>query len=293
MNRRSKMTLKALVFSMGLAAFLLSACGGGTGGSSGSSGGSAVAAAPKVSAGSRGPASIPRGTRAFKTDALVYNGPGTWADEVPALENILSQHGASFKEVNAADLNAMSLDDLDQFGMIVWPGGLGGTQMLSLTSATKLKLRQAVQDRGVSWIGFCAGSFVAVAPTPEPGKDPSYGLSIVNAPELQYYYLENQGTDIAMTKANFADGTSRDLVWYGGPVTPEFDGGVVAKYPNGQAAISETWSGNGFVMLSAVHPAAPQLTRTFFGLNDSDGLDFDIAWKLLEATLKQSEIQAF
>ena len=61
---------------------------------------------------------------------------------------------------------------------------------------------------------------MGVAPAPKPGKDVSYGLGIVAGPELEYYYLENQGTEIAMTLASFPDGSKRDLLWYGGPVTP-------------------------------------------------------------------------
>lgn len=191
------------------------------------------------------------------------------------------------------ELDRMSLDELSQFKMLIFPGGGGSTQANSLGADTHARLRAAVQERGVSYIGFCAGAFIAVAPAPESGKDVSYGFGIVNGPFLDYYYLENQGKLISMTLESFADGTKRDLLWYGGPVTPNTAGGVVAKYPNGDPAITQIWSGKGFVMLSAIHPAAPQRIRDLYGLRDSDGLDYELTWKLLDSAINQRPLQAF
>jgi hypothetical protein len=95
-----------------------------------------------------------------------------------------------------------------------------------------------------------------------------------------------------MVMLKFGDGSQRDIIWYGGPVTPETAAGVVARYPDGEAAISQTWSGNGFVMLSAVHPTVGQNVRSSFGLNDTDGVDQDVAWNLLNAALRQQELPA-
>lgn len=244
------------------------------------------------------PTSIPRATRSYQTDFLLFSGAGAWEAEVGSLRKLLSQRGASFEEVNQSDLNSMSLDEISKYGAIVWPGGLGSTQMDGLTGATKIKLRQAVQEKGVGWIGFCAGSFVAVAPKPQAGKNPSYGLGIVEGPLLEYYYLENElhaagKPDFTMVTHTLADGSKRDLVWYGGPVVPETKAGVIARYPNGEPAISQTWSGNGFVILSAVHPAAPQSARDSYGVVDNDGLDYDLAWAMLEGVLKQKELPSF
>ncbi len=241
------------------------------------------------------PTSIPRGTRTFKTDFLLFNGNGTWGPEVSSLKNLFSERGASFDVADQSDLNAMSLDELESYGAIVWPGGLGTTQMSGLTSATKIKLRRAVQEKGVGWIGFCAGSFVAVAPPPPEGENPSYGLGIVAGPVLEYYYLENElhaagKSDFTIVTHSLPNGQERDLVWYGGPVTPETQAGVIARYPNGQPSISQTWSGNGFVILSAVHPAAPQSVRDSFLVTDSDGTDFELAWQMLDGVLKQKEL---
>jgi glutamine amidotransferase-like uncharacterized protein len=239
-----------------------------------------------------GPSSIAKGTRKFTTDILLYTGSGTWGAEVGALEDMIPAHGATYDTVTEASLNAMSLDELSQYGMIVWPGGLANTEVSGLTQATRAKLRQAVQERGVGYVGFCAGSFVAV------GSDAGYNIGIVSGPPLEYYsreayYEKNGGTDIEMTMTSFANGSKRDIVWYGGPMTQEIQGGVIARYPDGTPEISQMWSGNGFVILSGTHPTAPDSVRTSYGLNDSDGNDQDIAWSLINAVLRQQELPAF
>jgi glutamine amidotransferase-like uncharacterized protein len=223
---------------------------------------------------------------------MLFAGSGTWGTEVSNLENIMDSHGMSYQVVTSAQLNAMSVDQIAQFGLLIFPGGSGGTEADSLTSQTHANLREAVQVRGVSYIGFCAGSFIAQAPAPASGGDVSYGLGVVNGPELDYYYLENQGTDIAMTLLTFADGSTQDILWYGGPVTPSTAGGVIAKYPDGNPAITELWSGKGFVILSGVHPTANQATLSALGVSSTDGTHQDTAYNLLNAALHQQPMPA-
>ena len=57
--------------------------------------------------------------------------------------------------------------------------------------------------------------------------------------------------------------------------------------------ITQTWSGNGFVILSAVHPAAPLSVSGSYGLTDSDGNDFEFAYQLILAALHQQAFPAF
>jgi glutamine amidotransferase-like uncharacterized protein len=222
---------------------------------------------------------------------MVFAGDGTWASEVSSIESILSSNGATYQEVSSAQLDAMSVDDIAKFGMMIFPGGAGGTEAGSLSAQTHANLRSAVQDRGVGYVGFCAGSFIAEAPAPAAGQDVSYGLGVVNGPVLDYYYLENQGTDIAMTLETFADGTTADILWYGGPVTPNT--GVIAKYPDGNPAISEMWSGKGYVILSGVHPTATQAILSAVGMTSTDGVHLDLTWKLFNAVLHQTPLPSF
>lgn len=226
--------------------------------------------------------------RKFGKDILIYAGDYAAYDGPEAIAEIVATHGATYRLVTSAELNAMSLDELADFGAIAWPGGYAGYQSESLSGETRQRIRQAVRERGVGFVGFCAGSFIAVSPEGKDGRAPEYGFSLVGSGELlPYYYLEDEGTDTAIVQGKFADGTTRELVWWGGPVVPAFPGGVVARYtaPGHEAEpmISQTWAGNGFVVLSAPHPEAPQSWRDKLGLEDSDGLDWDLAWKLIDA----------
>ena len=230
--------------------------------------------------------------RTYQTDVLLFSGSGTWSAEVASIESILTSHGATYQAVSSSQLNAMSATDIAKFGLIIIPGGAGGTEGQSLTLQTHANIRTAVQVNGVSYLGFCAGAFLAVAPASEVATDTSY-IGVVDGPILDYYYLENQGTDIAMTLQSFADGSTQDILWYGGPVTPNVPGGVIAKYPDGNPAITEVWSGNGFVIISGGHPSATQAMLSGVGMVSTDGLHFDLTWRLIEGALNQAPLAAF
>ncbi len=230
--------------------------------------------------------------RSFQIGALLFSGSGTWTSEVSSLENILSQHSLSYKKATSSEMNAMSVDDLSRFGMLIVPGGSGGSEGQSLTLQTHANLRKAVQKNGVGYVGFCAGAFIAVAPALEVASDSSY-LGVVDGPKLSYYFLENQGVAFAMTLESFSDGTTQDILWYGGPETPNLPGGVIAKYPDGSPAITQLWSGNGFVILSGVHPTATQSMLNSLGMVSSDGVHLTLVWELLNSALQQKPLPAF
>ena len=70
-------------------------------------------------------------------------------------------------------------------------------------------------------------------------------------------------------------------------------GGVIAKYPDGNPAITQIWSGHGFVILSGVHPTADQATLSAVGQSSTDGIHQDTAWSLINAALHDQPLQAF
>lgn len=223
----------------------------------------------------------------YTTDVLIYAGDAAAYDDPEALAAIAESKGLTHQSVTSAELNQMSLDDLAKFGTIAWPGGYAGQMSDSLTAQTRDNIRRAVQERGVSFVGICAGAFIAVSP------DTSWGLSIVKAETLPYYHLEDEGTDDAMVGIKLTQGSDRQLVWWGGPYLPEWQGGVIARYSdNNQPAIAQTWSGNGLVILSGPHPEAPENWRSKLGLSDSDGLDQEIAGQMLVAAAKQQPMES-
>ena len=63
----------------------------------------------------------------YTTDVLLFNGTGVSTSDWQSTEQILKSQGLSYRLVNSAQLNAMSLDQIASFGVIVVPGGSGGT----------------------------------------------------------------------------------------------------------------------------------------------------------------------
>jgi glutamine amidotransferase-like uncharacterized protein len=159
-----------------------------------------------------------------------------------------------------------------------------------VSADTHANLRAAVQQLGVSYVGFCAGAFVAVAPAPPPGGDVSYGFGVVDGPILDLY--AGPGTDAVyeQTLESYPDGSSENILWYGGPVTP--DTGVVARYPTGDPAISQMWSGAGLVIVGGVHPDLSQASLDALGVSPDIPAQ-DIAWRILHAALTQQLLPTF
>jgi hypothetical protein len=206
------------------------------------------------------------------------------------VEALLTAHGATYQEVTSAQLDAMSAQDMAQFGVIYIPGGEGGTEAAGTSSATHANLRAAVQQLGVSYVGFCAGAFVAVAPAPAPGGDVSYGFGVVDGPVLDYYTGPGSDQTYAQTLESYPDGSSENILWYGGPVTPTT--GVVAKYPTGDPAISQIQSGNGLVLIGGVHPDLSQSSLDALGVTPDTPAQ-DIAWAILNAAITRQPLPTF
>jgi len=250
---------------------------------------------PEGGATEAGPAEAGSGTdggpsRSYTTGVLVFTGDGTWGTEIGDLEAMLDAHGVTYQEATSAQLDAMSAQDMATFGVIYIPGGEGGTEADDTLPQTHANLRTAVQQLGVSYVGFCAGAFVAVAPAPTGGGDVSYGFGVVDGPVLDYYTGPGSDLEYEQTLESYPDGTTENILWYGGPVTPET--GVIARYPTGDPAISEMWSGKGLVLIGGVHPDLSQATLDDLGVSPDTPAQ-DIAWKIFQAALTQQPLPTF
>ena len=142
----------------------------------------------------------------------------------------------------------------------------------------------------MSYVGFCAGAFVAVAPAPAAGQDVSYGFGVVDGPLLNEYAGPGTSAAYEQTLETFADGSTQDILWYGGPITP--DVGVVAKYPTGDPAISQMWSGTGLVIIAGLHPDLSQATLQSLGVSPTTSSQ-NTAWNILNAALTQQTLPTF
>ncbi len=229
----------------------------------------------------------------YSTAVLLFNGSGVSTSDWQTTEGLIQSMGLSYDLVNTAQLNAMSLDQIASYGVMVVPGGSGGTIYKSLSEATRLKVRQAVRDYGMGYVGFCAGAWVAVGPESDTDQTASYGFAVAEGAVLPSWFPNgNTSLTAAVVPVTFSDGSQRQLVWWGGPSTPEWSRGVVARYSNGIPAISQTRSGKGFVVISGPHPEAPQSWRATAG-TDSDGLDYELAKSMIQAALAQAPLAAY
>src|SRR5207248_1045830 len=138
-----------------------------------------------------------------------------------------------YDTVNSPQLENMTLTQLSKYKLIVWPGGDSLVQNSNLDKATKQRVHDAVVKNGVSYVGFCAGTFIAVAPS-QPAQG-GWGLGIVTAAYVPVYPAVPNPSEstAAMVWTTYANGTKRDLVWWDGPVAPNLSNGIISKYPSG------------------------------------------------------------
>jgi glutamine amidotransferase-like uncharacterized protein len=224
---------------------------------------------------------------------LLFNGIGISTSDWQSLEQIIKSMGVTYQLVNSSALTAMSLTDMEQFKLILIPGGNSNTINSNLSLATRIRVKQAVRDGGVSYLGICAGAFAAVGIDTKSNTTAYYGFAVAQGSYLTEWYPQgNTSLIAAVPTIAFADGTHRSIIWYGGPFTPEWPGGVIARYPDGKPAISQTWTGMGFVIVSGPHPEAPPNWQYDSG-PDPDGLDYDIAIKLIRATLDRKPLPTY
>ncbi len=228
-----------------------------------------------------------------ETDVLLFNGQGISTSDWQSTEKLLQAMKLTYKLVNSSQMNAMSLADVSKFGLMIFPGGTRGGIMSGLNDQAQLIIRQAVRDQGVSYLGFCAGSFAAVGTLAATNTVSENDLAVVKGNHLSVWWPNGDSSlTAAIVPVKFPDGSSRQLVWYGGPSTPEWTGGVVARYADGKPAISQSFYAKGFVVLTGPHPEAPQGWRNTAGY-DPDGLDYELAKQLIAAALNRAPLPAF
>jgi glutamine amidotransferase-like uncharacterized protein len=228
----------------------------------------------------------------FTTDFLIYDGSGGSVDDAQSMANIIQSHGHTYKFANEADLNSMTEDELATYGVIMIPGGYGGMMTDAIPADARERIRKAVTERGVSYMGTCAGSFMAQGPE-AMDKNPSYGFAFIPGKVMDYWYPKgDSNAEAAMVDVTTSDGAKHHVLWYGGPAIPSLPNGVVGKYDNGVPAIGESWAGKGMVVLSAIHPEAPEVWLSEFA-TPADHADTELAWQLYNSALTRQPIQAF
>ncbi len=215
---------------------------------------------------------------------LLFNGAGASPEDVAAVEKILEDSRLYYSTANSSQLNAMSAERLGSYRLLIVPGGNFVTLGKKLKSSTTANIREAIQN-GLSYLGICAGAFFA-------GASPYNGLNLTSGVKFGFYADENRGIRKAAVAVAVAQSPTLDQYWEDGPELSGW-GFVVGKYPDGAPAIVEGMSGKGWVILSGVHPEAPESWRNGLSFSTPATADHAYAATLINAALKKTWLPHF
>jgi glutamine amidotransferase-like uncharacterized protein len=213
---------------------------------------------------------------------LLFNGTGTSPNDVSAIEVILDDNHLYYTTVNSPELNSMSELQMQNYRLLVIPGGNFIDMGKSLTPATTARARNAVKH-GLNYLGICAGGFLA-------GKSAYYnGFNLASGSCFNFYAAENQGIRKAAVAITTPGTPPQDHYWEDGP---QFTGwGVVAgKYPDGTPAIVQGTCGNGWVTLVGIHAEAPEDWRTGIKFSTPTGADNGYAGLIIRSALNRAPL---
>lgn len=209
---------------------------------------------------------------------VLFSGTGTSPGDVAALQRILRDQHLSYSTVDSPQLDRMSELQMRTYRLLIVPGGNFEQIGNSLSSRTTANLRNAIQS-GLSYLGVCAGAFFA-------GDSPYNGLNLTSGARFGFYVAEAQGIRKAPVPVTAATGQTLEFYWEDGPQLTGW-GSVVARYPNGTPAIVEGAVGNGWVVLTGVHPEAPASWRQGMEFRTPVDLGHSYAATLIRAALNR------
>ena len=212
---------------------------------------------------------------------LLFNGVGTSPGDVAALEALLSSNHLRYSTVDSAHLNRMDESQIRAYRLLIVPGGNFEDIGKNLTPATTANIRSAVHS-GVNYLGICAGAFFA-------GNSPYNGLNLTSGVPFHFYAAESRGIRKAAVPVASVSGPTLDQYWEDGPQLSGW-GSAVAKYPDGTPAVVEGTSGIGWVILTGVHPEAPDTWRRGMTFTTPASTDNAYAVTLIEAALNRTSL---
>ena len=207
---------------------------------------------------------------------LLFNGTGT-DSSVASVESILGTLKLSYATANTSQLNAMTETKLKAYKLLIVPGGNSDTIANHLSKATRAMVRATVQNDGLHYLGICAGGFFG-------SYQYGNGLDLTSGVWFNVWPNNGKGTGMEAVPISFPKSSTLDIYWHDGPETSGW-GYIVAKYPDGTAAIAEGAYGKGFAILSGVHPEAPASWRTCCKFRTPLATDLAYAGTLVTAAL--------
>ena len=216
---------------------------------------------------------------------LLFTGTGTSAGDVAALETILNTNHLTYATVGSAQLNGMDADRIRRHRLLIFPGGNFVQIGNGLTSRTTANIRDGVQN-GLNYLGICAGAFLAGS-FPEPYK----GLNLTSGVQFGFFDAVRSvhKTTVAIT---IAGGPTLDQYWEDGPQLTGWGAGI-AKYPDGTPAVVQGTFGAGWIILTGIHPEAPESWRRGMTFTTPATTDNAFAATLIRAALNRTSLSHF
>jgi hypothetical protein len=209
---------------------------------------------------------------------LLFVGKGTSPGDVAALKQILNRNHFDFSTADSNQLNELSESQFATYQLLIVPGGNFENIGKGVTATTTANIRKAVRG-GLSYLGICAGAFFA-------GNAPYNGLNLTGGVRFKFYALEHRNIRKAAVPIDVAGSGTFDHYWEDGPELTGW-GDAVAKYPDGTPAIVQGTAGDGWVVLSGVHPEAPDSWRKGLIFSTPAQLDNAYAASLIWAALNR------
>jgi glutamine amidotransferase-like uncharacterized protein len=215
---------------------------------------------------------------------LLFNGAGTSPGDVAALENLLRRHHFPYATVDTPALNAMTDSSLRQYKLLIIPGGNFEAMGKELTPAALATIRGSVHN-GLNYLGICAGAFLA-------GNPRSHGFNLTGGITFPFYSAEAQGIRKAPLWIATPGEPPLQHYWEDGPALTDW-GDVVARYPDQTPAVVQATAGKGWVILTGIHPEAPESWRRGMSFSTPASLDNAYAKKLIDAALNRTPLPHF
>ncbi len=231
-------------------------------------------ASAKDSAATLSPAAAPR--------ILLFIGKGTSSGDVSAVKSILGTNNLTYATADSSQLDSMSETQLKGYKLLIVPGGNSVTIGNNLSSAATTNIHNAITRDGLHYLGICAGGFFG-------GYSIYNGLNLTSGVWFNFYADYNKGIHKAAVEISSPNAGPLDQYWQDGPQFTGW-GNIVGKYPDGTPAIVEGTSGNGWVILSGVHPEAPASWRTGMNFTTPVSVDNAYAGTLILAALNGTSL---
>ena len=207
---------------------------------------------------------------------LLFEGKGTSPRDVAAVEAVLDRRGLAYAIADSDQLNRLDVAQLRSYRLLIVPGGNFIDIGNSVTTTATANIRQAV-DEGMNYLGLCAGAFFA--------SDSVFNsVNLTSGVRFRFYSAEARGVRKAAVLVTDAQGRALDQYWEDGPDLSGW-GDVVARYPDGTPAVAQGAYGKGFVVLSGIHPEAPEAWRRGIPFRRSVRDDNAFAGELIDAAL--------